>query len=780
MKPAVALLIAWIASAQPIPASATDAPEVLGLTLNGQATGLVGEFHRCDGQPCAMAADLVALGFVVPADLASSTQPITLAALPGVQFRVDEAAQMIFVTASNAALQTTVIGDEAQTTLTPLSPSGYGAVLNYDFLANGSKAGASAATLLDLRAFGPFGSFETGANVTLASAGQGPSVQRLNSTYTYADPNRLIRLRLGDVVTGALVWTRAIRLGGIQISRDFNLRPDLVTYPLPAFSASTVVPATVSLIANGIQQSSTTVQPGPFAVHMLPVITGAGEVSLALQDSLGRQTLVTLPFYASNELLKPGLTSFSLDAGMIREGYGTANDHYARWAASLSARHGLTDWLTMETHGETTDGLGQIGIGATVRIGALGIASAALSGSGSSRASDSAQRWGGYASLGFQRVSRRFNFSVNASFDTVGYRDIGAIRGFALPKSTLDANASFQSAHWGLFGISYISRSNYKGSVGLPFGGGILSSSESRFRIVNASYNVRLAPIVSFRLSAYQNLNARGSHGASCGLYFNFGKRGTSASLEASNDSGQSTRSASLAKSALDPGDVGYRLGAIGGNSARLSAEAEYYGQWGRLTGGVEQSAHATLGQLGARGSLSLIAGALFASDHIDDSFAVVHTGDVAHVPVQYENRPIGTTNAKGLLLVPSLLSWQNNRLSLDPLRLPPDVVVGQIFTIVRPRSGSGILVNFPIQKVHAAVIILHDSHDKPIPIGSTVEATGSPAQTVGYDGEAYLQNLKPENALRVTRPDGVVCLAHARYHPVVADIPTIGPVPCL
>jgi outer membrane usher protein FimD/PapC len=29
------------------------------------------------------------------------------------------------------------------------------------------------------------------------------------------------------------LWTRPVRLGGIQVQRDFSIRPDLVTLPLP-------------------------------------------------------------------------------------------------------------------------------------------------------------------------------------------------------------------------------------------------------------------------------------------------------------------------------------------------------------------------------------------------------------------------------------------------------------------------------------------------------------------------------------------------------------------
>lgn len=197
------------------------------------------------------------------------------------------------------------------------------------------------------------------------------------------------------------------------------------------------------------------------------------------------------------------------------------------------------------------------------------------------------------------------------------------------------------------------------------------------------------------------------------------------------------------------------------------------------MSGGIAQSSGSFIGRVGLRGSLALMDGAVFASDHIYDSFAVVRTGDVGGVPVHYENRPIGVTDSRGLLLLPSLLSFQRNRISIDPSRLAPDIVVGETFALVRPRNGSGIAVDFSVKRVHAAIVRLHGNYDKPLPVGSIVEIAGVAVQVVGYDGEAYLQDLQSENTLKVIKPNGASCTAHLRYKPVVGDIPAIGPISC-
>ena len=49
----------------------------------------------------------------------------------------------------------------------------------------------------------------------------------------------------------------------------------------------------------------------------------------------------------------------------------------------------------------------------------------------------------------------------------------------------------------------------------------------------------------------------------------------------------------------------------------------------------------------------------------------------------------------------------------------------------------------------------------------------------VGYDGEAYIQDLGRRNKLTVERPDGQRCAVSFEYAPVSGEIPTLGPLAC-
>jgi outer membrane usher protein len=171
--------------------------------------------------------------------------------------------------------------------------------------------------------------------------------------------------------------------------------------------------------------------------------------------------------------------------------------------------------------------------------------------------------------------------------------------------------------------------------------------------------------------------------------------------------------------------------------------------------------------------------GDLFASDSIDDSFAIVTTGEVGGVPVMYENRPAGRTNARGKLLIPSMRSFEDNRLTVDSTLLPPDIEVGSTAIMVRPGDRSGVAVDFKIRRVRAALLTLQDVGGRALPLGSTVKVDGAEDQPVGHDGAAYVTGLKPTNRIFVELPNGSRCSVQFAYLPVAGDIPQIGPLTC-
>src|SRR5690349_4648798 len=207
----------------------------LEVILNGNPTQLIGSFvMRPDRRLAARLQELEELG-LKPRDPAKFDSLVVLDDLSGLSYVYEESTQQVCITAPPDLL---VRRDYDMSRRAPASvpvQSGYGAVLNYDLFGSGgngqnskSLSFSGATATFDGRVFSPFGTFSQGA-ILQSTLDERFAALRLNSTFAYSDPTTMMTYRAGDAINGGLAWTRPIRLGGLQVERNFGLRPDLVT-----------------------------------------------------------------------------------------------------------------------------------------------------------------------------------------------------------------------------------------------------------------------------------------------------------------------------------------------------------------------------------------------------------------------------------------------------------------------------------------------------------------------------------------------------------------------
>ncbi|WAW09007.1 fimbria/pilus outer membrane usher protein [Oxalobacter vibrioformis] len=258
-----------------------------------------------------------------------------------------------------------------------------GLMLNYDFYANKTRHADSYSNLwTEGRLFGRMGTLSHSGIYRRAFRGRNHDQEgyiRYDTRWQNSNEDRILTFEAGDVVTRTLSWNSPVRIGGFQISRNFSVRPDVITYPLPQFSGSTSVPTAIDLYIQGSRVQSEHIDPGPFTIINTPFINGAGEAVVVTTDALGRQVSTTVPFYVTNELLRKGLTDYAVNAGALRRQYGIESFSYADFAASGSFRYGLTDSITLESHAEGTRELKMGGVGTTFRMGTFGVTSLSYS-----------------------------------------------------------------------------------------------------------------------------------------------------------------------------------------------------------------------------------------------------------------------------------------------------------------------------------------------------------------------------------------------------------------
>lgn len=683
----------------------------------------------------------------------------------GVVVRYDAGRQLIAIDAplSQLSLATTVLnrpGDRVPV-VTDTAP---GMLLNYDLYASQQDAASNFTASTELRLFGVGDGVFSNTAVTRGYRPRGGGwhgeTVRLDSSWQLSFPESAITVTVGDSYSGFLDWARTVRLGGVQIARNYGLQPYRITTPLPAFLGEVAVPSAVDLYVNGIRQYSGELPVGPFQLATVPGITGAGNAQIVITDAFGRTRTLDFPFYATQRLLAKGLSDWSLTAGVVREEYGQRSFAYASEpVASGNLRYGINDSFTVEAHAEAGGGLANGGFGGVWLLGRAGVFSASYAGS----SLDGLH--GAQTAVAYAWNNGRFNFSADSRQTHGDYRDVASLYGALPPDVSQRALAGVTMPQLGNLSLSYV-RLGYAGEDTSRYAGAFWSRSFARGWSANFSIN--------------QNLDDHDDRSAYLGISVALGdNRQASASWQ--RNGGHDAAVADFAKPVSADGGFGWRLQARGGDDGGGGlAEGAWIGNAGRYGLGIASFDGDSYGYASASGGMVLMGGHAFASRNIGDAFAVVSTDGIAGVPVMLENRPIGETDADGMLLVTPLNAWQRNKLSIDPMDLPANVRIAAVEAMATPRDRSGARVRFSITPVRAAVVVLHDESGQPLPMGSQIGIDGPAGQSaiVGYDGEAYLDTLQPHNRLRVSTPD-TDCIVEFDYPQAPDAIPRIGPLTC-
>jgi outer membrane usher protein len=752
------------------PPGGVDETLLLEVIVNGHPIGTVGEFVLRHGTLYVRPQEWQDLGFRVSRAVAARAPLLALNDIPGIAWRVDVQRQQLLITAIDAALAPTMVQPEQVDGKERQRPieSGNGLTLNYDTVGTFSSGQRGGSGSFDLRNFSRLGitssDWETFAGSALAASGTKPIV-RLDSAYTFADANSLRRYSLGDYINSGLSWSRPVHMEGVQIRSDFTMRPDLITFPLPSITGSAAVPSTVDVLVNGNLATSNEVNPGPFEVPQLPVISGEGTITMTLTNSQGGQVTVTQPFYGGSALLAKGLQTFAGQVGLVRRDWGIVSNDYGKMAGTAYYRRGLSQSFTVEATTETTPGVFMAGAGGAATLFNRALVNFDAAASGGSNGG------GELLSAGIQHLGRIFNLGGEETIATRNYRDVAAMNGSPIPRKQISLFSGLSLRRFGSAGLGYAGISETPSPVFVQnaFIGPLQS------HVVTANYSVQVRRL-SFFATEFRDLDSANASGLQVGVTIPLSRRSSVSVSGGSNGTAQ----VQAQETPVTIGDWGYQGYLSAGDGAHEFGVVQYKSPDGLFSAGVDNTAGQTTVRLESQGAFSFVDGRLFPSNTIYDSFAVVDTAPLGNVHVYQENRDVGTTDKSGHLLVPDMRSFDVNHIGIEPRDVPADADVTLDKRIVRPQDRSGVIVRFPIHFSHSALLKLVDEAGLPIPLGSTVtlRATGSIAP-IGYDGEAYLEDLSPHNKVSIELADGKHCAAAFDYKPVPGDIPTIGPLRC-
>jgi outer membrane usher protein len=547
------------------------------------------------------------------------------------------------------------------------------------------------------------------------------------TNFTVDDPSRMRRWTLGDgfAETGALGGGAFV--GGLSLSRNFDLDPYFVRFPRFGLSGAVTTPSTVDVYVNGILVRREALPPGQFDLENVPVSAGSGSTQLVVRDAFGNERQIASPYYFSTGVLATGLSDYSYNLGFVRENLATESSRYRQLAFLGRHRIGVTNGLTLGARLEASRDLVSGGPTLTARL-PFGEIDLALAGSRDNAVSGAA------GSFGFTYIGRPVSFgaAVRAVTDHYSHTSLPAAR---------DRSVMELQGFLGTQVSRRVSLSAQYRSSNLRDGGGR--------REASLSASAQLTPRSHGYVSA-SRLQAEGGKwttGLSAGLSYSLGPF-TTASAGYQRTSGESIAVAEVQRPLTRGTGAGYLVQIRDGEGGRSGlARLQYQGAFGRYEFSYDRLDGYDRTTLTATGGLVAIGGSIYATRAVQQSFALIRVPGVGGVRGFSSNQEVGRTSDSGELLVTDLLSYYGNHLSISDLDVPLDYAIDATEKVVAPPHRGGALVSFPVRKIRSVtgILAVREGPALIVPASGelTVQADGTvSASPVGNGGEFYFENL--------------------------------------
>ena len=504
--------------------------------------------------------------------------------------------------------------------------------------------------------------------------------QRINTNLSIDNRDNLTRLVLGDAIANGGVLGGASQIAGISYAKNFSINPYFTPFPGQRFAGVVNTPSTADVYVNGLLVRTVDLPPGPFNLQNLPALSGAGATRVVVRNAFGLTQELGAPYYLDTHVLQRGLSDFSYTAGFERQAGVNAFGSYNGLAGVARHRYGLTDTLTVGGFltADKTKVAGGPELTMTLPVGTFAAFGAGSTQQGTPGVSASVQY--AYQSVLFS-VGGAFTYT-SPHYATVGLdrADDRAIRQFNAFVGTRLAGIDFS-----------------------------LNANQQTFRDTGSNRQANLTG--STRLADRFNLALTLSHGKSENAPANNGvflsltmALGRDATATASVDYDRDGMTGALQVQKSRPVGEGwaYLAQASAGQRAVDIADVQYQGRTGLYEVDVMHNQGQTTTTLSAAGAVTFIGGDTYLTRPIQDAYGVIRVPDLAGVTGYLSHQDVGKTDAKGNLLVPSLLSYYGNQIGIEPQDIPLDYSVAETDRTVAPYYRGGAVVAFPVKKLQA------------------------------------------------------------------------------
>lgn len=692
LGPVSSFLLACLLCLAPVP-SHSDEAIIISIILNQEQKGDFFVILRDDGDFLLRPDDLTAIGIrQLPDDrVYVGNEPlVSIREMVGIDYRLDEATLTLELTSRPELLAITSID------LAPIRQPGViyshdnSIFLNYgiDYTAGGKDwdfKELSISNELGVR----YKEFLLLTDSLYTETSDEANIVRLNTRLVRDQENTLDRITIGDFFATSGDLGYQAHLGGISFSRDYDIDPYFINYPLFDFNGLLPLPSTVELFVDNRLIRSERLSPGEFELRNLQNVNGAQDIEVVIRDALGREQRIHTPFYFTDKLLRQGMHEFSYNLGLRRKNFGVESADYADLAALFFHRYGFSDHFNLGLRGEAREDLINLGAESLFLLSNYGLVRLAAAGS---QASDDK----GFTTLfSYDYQNRTFRARVATQLFTEDYRTLNEVVSESRAKHYVQGTVSYYSTDYGSFALDYLQTKRFDAS---------------RNETLAFTWSRRVFADTHLYVTLLQGKDIETYREASINLTWQFG-RDHSATTSYHHTRAAEIQTAEVRKTVPSGAGTGWNV--YGERTEQDDEETRQFG-----TSIQHNACHATLRgeydrterksdetenvRLTLAGAVISLGGTTAFTRPVTDSFALVNVGRVEGVRVYRSNQLEGSTDANGDIIITDLTSYYDNHVAIEDQDVPLDNLMPQVQTFVSPPLRGGVCINFPLSRYRA------------------------------------------------------------------------------
>nr|WP_199043644.1 fimbria/pilus outer membrane usher protein [Dyella sp. ASV24] len=597
------------------------------------------------------------------------------------------------------------------------------------------------------------------------------------ATYLQHDiPAWKAQMVLGDTFTPGDMFD-SVRVRGARVFSDDRMLPQSLRGYAPIVRGVAETNAKVTIRQRGYILYETNVAPGPFVIDDLYPTGYGGDLDVVVTEADGRIKEFAVPYSSVTQLLRPGLSRWSVTAGKVNE----LNLIDQPKIVQGTYQRGLTNLVTGYTGATLATGYNALLVGGALNTD-IGAFSADVTYAHNATPGQASTQ-GESLRLGYNKnfIDTGTNFAVAAyRYSTSGYVDLqsatqlrdAAARGInpdyvARDKSRMDVsiNQSFGATGGQLYLTGSVRNFWNQSGKQVDFSAGYSNQWRS----------------ISYSLSAQRTRNSLQPNQTVAGLvnqipgqatsfvvpntvtqrdtriFFSMtvplGRTQHSPTLNAMYNHSQQTGDSEMVTVSGTAGadnriSYGATLNHQGGDTA-VSLNGQYNSSVARFSGGYNQGGGYRQFGAGMAGGVVVHEYGATWGPSLGDTVGLVYAPGARGAAVQ--NSQGATVDINGYAVVPNLMPYELNTVSIDPKGTQAGVAFEDTSRNVAPRAGSVVLLKYDTTSGRALIVDTSLPDGRPVPFGADVfDEQGTNVGVAGQASRLFINGLNQSGTVTV------------------------------